>query len=56
MIAKKEYKTEQIGIAEIDYFEKVGLKLYNESVANFLYRLRIEHAGNVGGFGRKLFR
>lgn len=53
---KKEYRTEKIGIAEIEYFEKVGLKLYNESVCNFLYRLRIEHEGNVGGFGKNLFK
>lgn len=52
----KEYVTEKIGKEDIEYFERVGLKLYNESMANFVYRLRIEHAGNVGGFGRQLFK
>ena len=56
MVKKKEYRNEKIGIAEIDYFERVGLKLYNESMANFVYRLRIEHEGRVGGFGKQLFR
>ena len=56
MRKNKEYQKEEIGISEIDYFEKVGLKLYNESMANFVYRLRIEHEGRGGGFGRKLFK
>ena len=53
---KKEYVTEKIGKIEIEYFESVGMKLKNESMANFIYRLRIEHQNGVGGFGQKIFR
>ena len=56
MKSKKEFTTEKVGIVEIEYFEQVGLKLKNESVSNFLYRLRIEHERGVGGFDKPVFQ
>ena len=52
---KTEFVTEKIGTVEIEYFERVGMKLKTESVSNFLYRLMIEHEGGVGGFDQKIF-
>jgi hypothetical protein len=52
----KEYVKTDIGKIEIEYFESVGMKLKNETMSNFLYRLRIEHQSGVGGFGQKIFR
>jgi hypothetical protein len=55
MKQNKEYVKEEIGVREIEYFETVGLKLKNETMKNFLYRLRIEHQNGVGGFEGKVF-
>jgi hypothetical protein len=52
---KTEFVTEKIGKAEIEYFERVGLKLKTESVSNFLYRLMVEHEKGVGGFHPHIF-
>lgn len=39
----------------IRYFEDVGLKSKGESMCNFIYRLKIEHEREVGGFKKKIF-
>jgi hypothetical protein len=52
----KEYTMERIGTLEVEYFESVGMKLKEETVCNFLYRLRIEHQNGVGGFPQRIFK
>jgi len=55
MNPKKKYTNIAIGLEEIRYFEDVGLKSKGESMCNFIYRLRIEHQNEVGGFKKRIF-